>query len=119
VVLCDGKTNSVGNTLTKRTSGNFDTIGIVGFWVTRGMTIYRLNWNTLAKAGVSSHRATNSESFDIIHRQLVAIKVEKSILEHACMSVTVIFGQLALRFQAPIQNVLDNKAEVTIESCHS
>jgi hypothetical protein len=39
VVLCNRKPNSVGKSLSERTSGNFNAWGIMGFWVTWGNAI--------------------------------------------------------------------------------
>jgi hypothetical protein len=40
MVLGNGQTNSIGETLSERTSGNLNAISIVGFGVTWGNAIY-------------------------------------------------------------------------------
>lgn len=42
VRLCNGKTNSVTKTLSKRSGSHLDTWGIVGFWVTRANAVHSL-----------------------------------------------------------------------------
>jgi hypothetical protein len=63
VCLCDSETDGVGDTLTKRTSGDLDTLSDTGFWVTRG-------------DGVDL-----SECLEVIHGDLVACEVEHDVLE--------------------------------------
>jgi len=42
VLLGNGQTHGIGETLTKRTSGDLDTRCVVSFWVTRGDAVYSL-----------------------------------------------------------------------------
>jgi hypothetical protein len=42
VVLRDCETDSIGETLAEGTSGDLNTVSVVGFWVTRCKTVYRL-----------------------------------------------------------------------------
>lgn len=58
-------------TLAERTSGDLDTWGIVGLWVTWGDAV------------------DGTEGLDVVHGDAVAEEVEESILEHAAVSVAV------------------------------
>lgn len=71
VSLGDGETDGVGETLAERTSGDLDTWGIVGLWVTWGDAV------------------DGTEGLDVVHGDAVAEEVEESILEHAAVSVAV------------------------------
>lgn len=84
--LGNGKTNSVGETLTKRTSGDLNSGGVVSLGVTGGDAVNGL--------GVMSEKCklwyfdkTHSESLDVVHAQGIAEQVEESILEHATVTV--------------------------------
>lgn len=69
VCLSNGKTNGVGDTLTERTCCHLDTGGVVNFGVTRSLAV------------------EGSESLQVVHAQVVAEKVEESILKHATVTV--------------------------------
>ncbi len=43
VRLCDREPNSIGKTLAKRAGCDFNARGIVSFWMTRSLAIYRLH----------------------------------------------------------------------------
>ena len=65
VCLRDAETDSVGETLSKRTGGDFDAVGVAGF-------------------GVSWGQGTDlTEVLEIVQRQLEAEEVEEHILEGA------------------------------------
>lgn len=60
-----GKTDSVGEALAKRASGDLDTIGVVVLGVTR------------------RQRVELTEVFEVIERELVALEVEEDVEENA------------------------------------
>jgi hypothetical protein len=69
VSLSNGQTNSVGETLTQRTSGDLDTRGVVSL-------------------GVTGSDAINlSEALQVVHGDIVTEQVEESVLEHATVAV--------------------------------
>jgi hypothetical protein len=90
MVLSNGKTDGVGETLAKRACSDFNTLSIVRFGVTRSDAVYRLKSLELEYAicGVISGSAY-SEGLDIIHGDLVSSNVKERILKHASMSVTI------------------------------
>lgn len=61
--LCDAETDTVGETLSERTGGNFDAVGVAGLGVTR------------------SQRVELTEVLQVVHGELEAKKVEKNVLE--------------------------------------
>jgi hypothetical protein len=69
VGLSNGKTDSVGNTLAKRTSGDLNAGGIV----------------SLGMAGCDAVNVT--EGLEIVNGELIAIEVKESILKHASVAV--------------------------------
>lgn len=86
LALSNGKTNSVGETLSKWTGGDLDTWSIVGFRVTwsSGVDVLKglLGW-FLAGCPIFAY----SEVLEVIHGQVVTSQVEEGILEHASVSV--------------------------------
>lgn len=90
MVLSDSKTNGIREPLTKRSSSNFNAIGIVSFRVTRSNAVYGLDGGKLSVnvqwVGLL-YNSTYAECLDIIHRKLVPAEVKKSILKHASMAV--------------------------------
>lgn len=69
VVLSNGQTDCIGETLAKRTSCDLDTWSVVSFRVTWGDAV------------------DVSEVLEVRHRESIAGKMENGILEHACMAV--------------------------------
>ena len=88
VSLGNGKTNSVGETLTKRTSGDLDTWGVVALWVTWCDAVELLRKMSEAKL-VRRAINTYTERLKVVNADLVAVQVVDSILEHASVTVTV------------------------------
>ena len=81
MVLSDGKTDSIGKTLTQRTSGNFNTVSAMSLGMAGGNGINVLKMRMLvpvvwSQIGIS----TDSETFDIIERKLVIAEMKESIL---------------------------------------
>ena len=71
VCLSDGKTNSVGETLAERTSGDLNTVGV-------------------ASLGVTGRQGANlAELLEVVHGQLVAHEVEEDVLKRATMSGSI------------------------------
>lgn len=68
--LCNGKTDSVGESLTERASGDFNAGCVVGFWVARcdGVDL--------------------AEVLEVIDGDGVAEEVKESVLEHAAVAVS-------------------------------
>jgi len=69
VSLGDSETDSVGDTLTKRTGCDLDTLG---------NTCFRVTWGD----GVDL-----SERLEVVHRDLVACEVEHNVLKGTCVTV--------------------------------
>lgn len=92
--LGNGKTNSVGDTLSEGTSGDLDTRGVVGLGVTRGDAVNGLECCQIDgffsdPQMQSSSVSTYSESLDVIHGDGVAEQVEEGILKHAAVAVAI------------------------------
>lgn len=88
VGLGNGQTNSVGETLAKRTSGDLNTGGVVGLGVTGGDAVELLQKiSTRDFLGVDNVGQTYTEVLQVVHGEGVAEKVQQSILEHAAVAV--------------------------------
>lgn len=86
VSLGDGKTNGVGDTLTQRTGGDFDTGGIVRLGVTRGDTAKLLGEISFFIL-LSFSTSTYTEGLEVVEGDAVSIEVEQSVLQHASVTV--------------------------------
>lgn len=87
VSLSHGKTDGIGETLSKRTSGDLNTGSVVSLGVTGG-----LGSELLKILSVCIGRRvirTYTEGLEVIKGQVVSEKVEKSILEHTSVSVAI------------------------------
>jgi hypothetical protein len=88
VSLSNGQTNSVGETLTQRTSGDLDTRGVVSLGVTGSDAINLLRrvskFSFLARY---SRKKSYSEALQVVHGDIVTEEVEESVLEHATVAV--------------------------------
>ena len=65
VCLRDAETDSVGETLSERTGGDFDAVGVAGFGVT------------------GSQRVELTEVLQVVHRELEAQEMKEDILKGA------------------------------------
>lgn len=88
VSLSHGQTNSVGETLTQRTSGDLNTRGFVSLGVTGSDATKLLG--RISKALVLSivNGKTYSEVLQVVHGDIITEEVEESVLEHATVAVS-------------------------------
>ena len=90
MVLSNGKTDSVGETLTKRASSDFNAFSIVRFGMTRSDAVYCLDRSKLEYAIYRSiSESTYSEGLKVIDGKFVPGDVKESVLEHAGVSVAI------------------------------
>jgi hypothetical protein len=89
VSLSNGQTNSVGETLTQRTSGDLDTRGVVSLGVTGSDAINLLRRISKGSfhARYSRKKISYSEALQVVHGDIVTEQVEESVLEHATVAV--------------------------------
>jgi len=83
------KANSVGETLTKRASGDFNTgsvmrLGVAG---SDAIDLLYLQINPALSKETIHARKTYTEGLQIVHAHAIAKEVEQSILEHAAVAI--------------------------------
>jgi hypothetical protein len=87
VGLGNGETNSVGETLAKRTSGDLNTGGVVGLGVTGGDAVNLLHKS--ATVCFAQLESTYTEVLEVVEGDTVTEQVEQSILQHAAVTVAI------------------------------
>ena len=87
LALSNGESDSVGETLSEWTSGDLDTWSIVCLWVTWGSGVDVLCSVSIWFQFDCFAAAIYSEVLEVVHGQVETGQVEKSILEHASVSV--------------------------------
>ena len=90
VLLRNGKTDGVGETLTKRSSGDLNTGGIMSFRVARCDAVNLLGYVSF-DSGIetASIGPTYTEVLQVVDAYAIAEKVQQSILEHTSVTVAV------------------------------
>lgn len=87
VSLGNGQTDGVRETLTKRSSGDLNTGGVVGLGVT-GSDAVELLGESAGTFHLEINRAY-TEGLEVIQGQLVAEEVQQSVLQHAAVAVPI------------------------------
>ena len=86
--LGNGETNSVGETLTQRTSGDLNTGSVVRLGVTGGLAVKLLKLVSFSPDGEREKgRGTYTEALQVVHGNIIAEKVQQSILQHTTVTV--------------------------------
>jgi hypothetical protein len=91
VSLSNGKTDSVGDTLAKRTSGDLNAGGIVSLGMAGCDAVNVLvgSPSQHLPLDTSIDPAAYTEGLEIVKGEVIAIEVKESILEHASVAVTI------------------------------
>jgi hypothetical protein len=92
VGLGHGETDGIGETLAERASGDFDTGSVVGLRVTGCDAVDLLGECQWSIRRLCLH-VTYTERLQVIDGDLVAEKMDQSILEHASVTVPVTSSQ--------------------------